>query len=124
MFNIPIKPASLILSALILSACTHSGGKIIPSNHAHQPNYQQGMSVYNAHCGECHNTGKNNAPSLYDPLEWDTRAMGMPGILEEHAKKGFLGMPARGGDHALTDDNIADALHYMIRQIAAEEEDD
>ncbi|MGZ8217031.1 c-type cytochrome [Methylomagnum sp.] len=124
MSNTSSKTPSLMILTLILSACSKTATHPPPSGHAHQPDYRQGMYVYNAHCGECHNTGKNNAPSLYDPLEWDTRALGFPGIFENHASKGFLGMPGKGGHDALSEDNIADAVHYMIRQIASEEEDD
>lgn len=124
MSNISAKTFSLMLLALMLPACTKTATQPPSRNHAHQPDYRQGMYVYNAHCGGCHNTGKHNAPSLYDPLEWDTRALGLPGILESHAAKGFLAMQGKGGSESLTEDNIADAVHYMIRQIASEEEDD
>ena len=54
------------------------------------------------------------------PADWTPR-LGKPlAVLYEHAINGFFGpddtmMPARGGNDALTDDQVRAAVDYMIR---------
>lgn len=111
---------STLLCVLLLSGC--SDGKKKPAPKAYQPDFGRGMSVYNAHCGECHNTGRLDAPMLDEPEEWDFRALGTPGILHDHAARGFLGGPGQDAAGKLSNENIADALHYMARRINDAEE--
>lgn len=118
-----IRPVITLIAFLYLLLSGCSGGKKKPSPaQAYQPDFRQGMSVYNAHCGECHNTGRRDAPTLDAPEEWDFHALAMPGIVQEHAAKGFLGMPRPNGVGRLSNENIADVLHYMARRITDAEE--
>jgi cytochrome c5 len=121
--NFPAKILAPVICMIMFSGCSDSGKKKPSAARAYQPDYRRGMYVYNAFCGECHNTGKNSAPMLDEPHEWDTRALGFTAILQDHASKGFLNMPGKGAHEDLSEENIADAVHYMIRQIASEEED-
>lgn len=121
MRKIPVSPLNILLCALLLSGCSDGKKKPAPSQ-AYQPDYRRGMYVYNAYCGECHNTGRRDAPTLDDPSEWDFRALGMPGVLQDHAFKGFLSMPGQNAGAKLSQENIADALHYMTRRITDAEE--
>ena len=52
-----------------------------------------------------------------DREAWAGRSSMWVAVLEEHAKEGYLDMPARGGDPALTDREVAAAVEYMLTLI-------
>ena len=78
-----------------------------------------GRTVYLAECAGCHNEGEEGAPALTRLEEWTKREeKGLP-VLFEHAINGFDGidgeMPARGGTPSLTDEQVKQAVTYMIK---------
>lgn len=104
---------------VLLAACTPSQ----PDKRiAHKPDFQRGMRIYLAHCGECHDTGRLGAPTLDDVEDWDERSWRWQALLKDHATKGFMSMPAKGGKNRLTDRDVSDALYYMDIKIRANEE--
>lgn len=81
---------------------------------------QDGAAVYNAACAVCHNIGIAGAPKTGDAGAWQTRiAQGMA-VLVAHAIDGFQGdtgvMPPKGGNVALSDDEVKAAVEYMVEQ--------
>ena len=77
-----------------------------------------GESVYNTACMACHNAGIAGAPKVGDSEAWSARmAKGME-VLIENAIQGFQGeagvMPAKGGNPALTDEEVTAAVQYMV----------
>jgi cytochrome c5 len=104
---------------LLLSACAPAQ----PSKAvAHKPDFQHGSRVYLAHCGECHDSGRLGAPTLDDVENWDERSLPWKSVLTDHAGKGFLRMPAKGGKPGLTERDIADAVYYMDIKVKANED--
>lgn len=84
---------------------------------AQTANLEVGKSVYGKTCALCHAAGVGGAPKPGDRADWDPRvAQGMD-VLVKHATEGFTGqkgmMPAKGGNAALTDDEIKAAVAYM-----------
>lgn len=80
----------------------------------------QGKKVYEASCKACHGSGIAGAPKVGDKAAWSGRiAEGME-TLENHAIQGFTGktgaMPAKGGNAALSDDEVKAAVQYMVEQ--------
>ncbi len=73
--------------------------------------------AYERTCAACHDEGLNAAPAVGDREAWAARSSFCVAVLEEHAKEGYLGMPARGGDPALTDREVAAAVEYMLTLI-------
>ena len=76
-----------------------------------------GSVIYTKLCAACHNTGAGGSPTL-DHAHWDARiAQGMETMVR-HAIDGFTGnagmMPARGGNPALTDEQIEASVKWMI----------
>lgn len=84
----------------------------------YKPNFERGQAVYNRYCGECHDDGENGAPVIDEAADWKNRALALTPVLLDHARSGFLGMPAKAGHEELTDDQIHDAVSYMIREVA------
>jgi cytochrome c5 len=80
-----------------------------------------GEAVYKAACTACHGAGIAGAPKTGDQGAWAARLEQGMDTLVEHAIKGFQGqagyMPARGGHVNLTDEQVRDAVQYMVDAI-------
>ena len=77
-----------------------------------------GKSVFNKTCALCHAAGVAGAPMPGNKEQWAPRIAQGKEMLYKHAMEGFTGqagmMPPRGGNSALTDDEIKAAVDYMI----------
>ena len=77
-----------------------------------------GESVYNTACMACHNAGIAGAPKIGDSEDWSARMTQGMEILIEHAIQGYQGeagvMPAKGGNPALSDEEVTAAVQYMV----------
>lgn len=72
-------------------------------------------ALYERACASCHDPGASeSAPSIGVREDWEDRSRIWVAVLEEHARLGYLEMPAKGGDPALTDDEVAAASEYML----------
>ena len=79
---------------------------------------QGAEGVYASACAVCHSAGIAGAPRTGDVAGWESRiAQGMAALVE-HAVNGFQGaagvMPPKGGNAALSDDEVAAAVEYMV----------
>ena len=80
-----------------------------------------GEEVYNSACFACHMTGAGGAPLLSDFGAWEVRvAQGKP-LLVQRAVEGYIGeigiMPAKGGRLDLSDEEVENAVTYMLDQL-------
>ena len=80
-----------------------------------------GEEVYNSACIACHMTGAGGAPLLGDVAAWEERvAQGNP-LLVQRAVEGYIGeigiMPAKGGRLDLSDEEVENAVAYMLDQL-------
>jgi cytochrome c5 len=77
-----------------------------------------GPQVYNEACIACHGNGTAGAPILGDAAAWEARIAQGNETLGDHAINGYTGsagyMPAKGGRMDLSDEEILDAVTYMI----------
>jgi cytochrome c len=80
----------------------------------------QGALIYKNSCFICHDQGVAGAPKLGDKSMWVKRISQGNKLLEEHAIEGFSGetgvMPAKGGNMALTEQEVIEAVAYMVEQ--------
>jgi cytochrome c5 len=80
----------------------------------------KGQGVYMNFCAPCHAAGVAGAPKVGDRAIWAPRLKQGEKLLVERAIKGFQGsagfMPARGGNSALSDAEVANAVAYMAAQ--------
>jgi cytochrome c5 len=75
-----------------------------------------GEQVYQGACFACHGTGALDAPKKGDAA-WKPRlAQGMD-ILKKHAIEGIRSMPPRGTCADCSDDEIVDAIKFMIEGV-------
>ena len=98
----------------ILAGC--SEGKVQPEQ---KPSFARGGRVFDLHCAQCHLNDDSEAPQLDEADDWDVRTYEWVSVLKDHAKTGFLRMPAKGGQSALSNQNIDDALYYMDIKVKA-----
>lgn len=75
---------------------------------------EDGLKAYEAQCASCHSTGKNGAPVASNPEDWKTGSELWDAVLVEHAKNGYLGMPAKGGDPDMSNYEVEVAAEYML----------
>lgn len=80
----------------------------------------KGQGVYMNFCASCHASGLAGAPRVGDQATWKARqAKGTDAVIK-NAITGYQGesgfMPAKGGNSALTDAEVTDAVMYMLEQ--------
>lgn len=80
---------------------------------------KSGEAVYKAVCAMCHAAGLMNAPKFGDKTQWAPRIKQGYDTLVHNAVKGIRSMPAKGGNPALTDDEVAGAVKYMANAAGA-----
>jgi cytochrome c5 len=86
-------------------------------------NVDKGKEIYDTKCMACHMTGVTGAPKMDEKERWVTIAAQGLDVLYEHSIKGFTGeqgnMPAKGGFTDLTDDDMKNAVSYMLKTSGA-----
>jgi len=103
----------ILLAVLLLAACADNGGEVRGDN---GDVGIDGQVAYQQNCAHCHASGKDGAPRTGHAQDWEVRSSLWQAVLMEHAKKGFLDMPARGGKGELPDDVVNAAAQYMLEQ--------
>lgn len=75
---------------------------------------RNGKQVYDTACGACHTAGVLQAPRLGNQQDWIAREKQGFDLLLSHAIKGFKNMPAKGGNPTIKDEEIENAINYML----------
>ncbi len=87
-------------------------------------NLENGKKVYAKICMACHMTGVAGAPALKDKVRWERIAAKGMKQLHQDAINGFTGksgvMPARGSCADCSDQDIYDAVAYMLKTAGVE----
>jgi cytochrome c5 len=82
---------------------------------------QLGAKVFEATCKSCHAVGSdsNGAPQLRDTAAWKERLVSGKETLYSNSINGYQGyftMPAKGGNAALSDEEVKAAVDYLLDQ--------
>ena len=76
-----------------------------------------GAVVYTSLCAGCHTSGAGGAPTLL-AAQWVARIAQGRDTLNTHAIEGYIGsagvMPAKGGNPALTDEQVVATVDWML----------
>lgn len=84
---------------------------------------KSGEEVFNGLCKNCHAMPAMAAmmPQIDDKAAWEPRIAKGIDTLYDHAINGFMGdmgmMPARGGNPALSDDEVKAAVDYILEAV-------
>lgn len=78
-----------------------------------------GDAVYQQNCLACHGSGAMGAPMFGNKAAWAPRISQGYETLVKHAIEGIRMMPARGGNAALSDNEVASAVAYMANEAGA-----
>ena len=80
-----------------------------------------GKTIFGNLCHACHETGAGGAPMLTDKPHWASRLAQGEETLVKHAIEGYTGtagmMPAKGGNPALSDEQVKATVDWMITQV-------
>ncbi len=80
---------------------------------------KSGEEVVKAVCSMCHAAGLMESPKIGDKGQWAPRIAQGYETLVKHAIEGIRNMPAKGGNPALSDTEIAGAVAFMANQAGA-----
>lgn len=107
------------IAVLVLAGCGESGNDAAPATTAPQVPGDDtvqltGKQAYDEVCAGCHDEGLDGAPRTGDQDAWSGRSWLWEAVLFEHAKQGYMTMPAKGGDATLDDATVEMAAEYML----------
>jgi len=82
-------------------------------------NAETGEEIWKGTCAACHTEPLSGAPLVTDKAAWAARLSKGKAALYRSALAGFsgpkgTGMPARGGNPSLTDEEVRAAVDYMV----------
>lgn len=80
-----------------------------------------GQAIFGQLCHACHETGAGGSPKLSDKAKWAPRVAEGLDTLVKHAIEGYTGssgfMPPKGGNPALTDEQVRATVEWMLTQV-------
>ena len=107
-------PGDIEVVSIVLPAEGGAGDAPLEIERAPEP----GEVVYNQYCSICHQPGLGGAPVVGDSMDWKKRAAEGMLSMQLRARNGFTGvngvMPAKGGFISLSDDEVNEAVEYMV----------
>jgi len=106
-----------------ISRFSSEAPKILRETQSSQPSQKQeekeqvpGISVYKKYCHTCHANGIAGAPKVGNQAQWSERyEQGWP-LIMQRALKGYKGMPAKGHCVKCSEQDIKDAIIYMMQE--------
>lgn len=99
----------LFTACLGLAACSQEP--------APDPLLVKGEAIYKGTCKVCHAQAINGAPIPGNSKMWGPRAEQGIDTLVQHASEGFGLMPAKGGNEALTQEDLKAAITFMLSKL-------
>lgn len=79
-----------------------------------------GATIYDNLCTGCHTSGAGGAPKL-ETAAWTARIAQGSEVMHKHAIEGYTGaagvMPAKGGNPALTDEQVIASVDWMVANL-------
>ena len=78
---------------------------------------EPGQATYQSACFTCHGAGIAGAPKFGDAAAWAPRLAKGVETLHQHSLQGFNAMPPKGGFVNLSDDEVKQAVDYMVKQV-------
>jgi len=118
-----LRPIVSLIITTCLFGCGQSGQDSTPATSpvvapppAEDTMQLAGRQAYEQACAGCHDEGVDGAPKIGDREAWAGRSWLWEAVLFEHAKSGYMSMPAKGGSGSLDDATVSRAAEYMLTQ--------
>ena len=80
----------------------------------HPYDLSRGKTVFSTYCLRCHGKGLHDAPRKGNAADWKPRLSQPLTTLIEHAVNGHGRMPPKGGFSVLSNDEVSDAVAYVV----------
>jgi len=103
---------AVCVATIALAGC---GGGSSGANDSGKPR-PPGEQTYQRFCISCHASGIGGAPPIGNAEAWRPRLAQGEAVLLEHTRQGMPsgGMPPNGMCSTCTDQELLDAIHYMV----------
>ncbi|PIQ36205.1 MAG: cytochrome C class I [Lysobacterales bacterium CG17_big_fil_post_rev_8_21_14_2_50_64_11] len=118
-----LQPAGAVYAGDTGAAAMAAAAEASRSASASQVAYDgtlDGSVIYTALCSACHTAGVAGAPKL-EQAAWAARVAQGTDTLVKHAQEGYQGgagvMPARGGNPALSDEQVRATVIWMVENL-------
>jgi cytochrome c5 len=118
-----IAPAGAVYAGATGAAAQQAAATAAAAAAASQVAYggtKDGAVIFDNLCSGCHKSGAGGAPTL-DAAHWSARIAKGKDTLHKHAIEGFTGtagvMPPKGGNPALTDEQVMATVDWMLANI-------
>lgn len=98
---------ALPLMVVSLAACSKNS----------EPEISAGELIFTGTCKVCHASGINGAPIFGNRKMWQPRLEQGVDTLISHAINGYGLMPAKGGNLDLTNEEVGQAVNYMVQNV-------
>ena len=103
-----VKATGFATSVIVVLFCTGCGSEPEVEEHP-------GKAVYQRYCYACHQAGIADAPKFGDKEAWAPRLAKSRAELVDNVLLGMApGMPPRAGCGTCTDEELADAVDFMV----------
>ena len=114
-----VDPSAKVVSDEAIAKRLKPVGQVVVAEGSDTPGQRTGKQVVEAVCAACHTTGALNAPKIGDAAAWAPLIKEGFEHLTQNAIKGIRQMPPKGGNPALTDDEVARAVAVMANSAGA-----
>lgn len=111
------QPAAAATPAADDKAAAAPAGAAAAPSQASAGDVAAGEKVYKGTCAVCHDSGVAGAPKHGDAAAWKPRLEQGFDVLVKHSIEGIRAMPPRGGNGKLTDEQLRDAVAYMVAAV-------
>ena len=115
-----IAPAGAVYAGATGAAAQQAAAAAAAASAASEVAYggtTDGAVIFDQLCAGCHKSGAGGAPTMVK-AQWTARIAQGTELLHKHAIEGFTGaagvMPAKGGNPALTDEQVKATVDWMI----------
>lgn len=128
MRSLPVALRGILRASIVTGAALALVLQAIPDAEAKpgaKVSTRQGKRTYDQSCVQCHGEGKDGAPRLdvgfsQRNKDWKRRTFDPQQVLAQHKQAGYIQVPAAPGQPKLSDQDVVNAVHWMMVMLRTE----